>query len=76
MISFSSSYSQNFDSLASSGTSLSWSNDVTLAGWFLFRQSANGPEAITGYALARAASIRAASTVMAQPVPATVPWAA
>ena len=50
MISFSSSYSQNFDSLASSGAALSWSNDVTLPGWFLFRQPANGPVAITSYA--------------------------
>ena len=50
MISFSSSYSQNFDSLASSGTALSWTNDVTLPGWFLFRQPANGPVAITSYA--------------------------
>ena len=56
MISFSSSYSQNFDSLASSGTPLSWSNDVTLEGWFLFRQSATGPEAITGYAFGSGSS--------------------
>jgi len=49
MILFSSSYSQNFDSLASSGTGLTWSNDVTLPGWFLFRQPAKGV-AITGYA--------------------------
>ena len=50
MISFSSSYSQNFDSLASSGTGLSWSNDVTLEGWFLFRQPASTPVALTSYA--------------------------
>jgi len=50
MISFSSSYSQNFDSLASSGAAMTWSNDVTLPGWFLFRQPANGPVAITSYA--------------------------
>ncbi len=50
MISFSSSYSQNFDSLASSGAALSWTNDVTLPGWFLFRQPANGPVALTSYA--------------------------
>jgi hypothetical protein len=50
MISFSSSYSQNFDNLVSSGTALSWINDVTLPGWFLFRQPANGPVAITSYA--------------------------
>lgn len=49
MISFSSSYSQNFDSLASSGTALSWNNDGTLPGWFLFRQPTNGPVAITSY---------------------------
>jgi hypothetical protein len=51
MISFSSSYSQNFDSLASSGAALSWSNDVTLEGWFLFRQPATGPVALTSYAV-------------------------
>jgi predicted extracellular nuclease len=50
MISFSSSYSQNFDSLASSGTALSWTNDVTLPGWFLFRQPATGPVALASYA--------------------------
>ncbi len=49
MISFSSSYSQNFDSLASSV--LSWTNDVTLPGWFLFRQPASGPVALTSYAV-------------------------
>ncbi len=32
-------YSQNFDTLTNSGTNLSWTNDSTLAGWFLFKQS-------------------------------------
>jgi hypothetical protein len=32
--------SQNFDSLASSGTANAWSNDVTLDGWYLFAQPA------------------------------------
>ena len=54
MISFSSSYSQNFDSL--DGVSLSWTNDVTLPGWFLFRPPANNPVAITGYAFGTGSS--------------------
>jgi hypothetical protein len=41
-------YSQNFDTLASSGTSHQWSNNSTLAGWFLYRQPAPGT-AITTY---------------------------
>ena len=32
----SSTYSQDFDSLASTGTTNAWSNDVTLTGWSLF----------------------------------------
>jgi hypothetical protein len=43
-----STYTQNFDSLASSGTSITWDNNVTLPGWFLFRQPAPGT-AITNY---------------------------
>jgi hypothetical protein len=43
-------YSQNFDSLISSGTSQPWSNDSTLQGWHLFRQDGvNPPVAITTY---------------------------
>ncbi|OQW94250.1 MAG: hypothetical protein BWK79_06860 [Beggiatoa sp. IS2] len=41
-------YSQNFNSLASSGTSIVWTNDSTLSGWFLFRQPAPGT-ALTTY---------------------------
>jgi hypothetical protein len=35
-------YSQNFDSLPSSGTAVSWTNDSTLPGWSLFVQPAPG----------------------------------
>jgi predicted extracellular nuclease len=41
-IQFNGSYSQNFDTLASSNTSIPWANDVTLPGWFLFRQPTPG----------------------------------
>ncbi|MDX2228739.1 MAG: cadherin-like domain-containing protein [Leptolyngbyaceae cyanobacterium bins.349] len=41
-INFTGSYSQNFDSLALSGTSNPWTNTVTLPGWYLFRQPAPG----------------------------------
>ena len=47
-INFFGSYSQNFDSLAASGTGNTWSNGSTLAGWSLFRQPAPGT-AITAY---------------------------
>jgi len=42
-------YSQNFDSLATSGATNAWVNDSTLAGWSLFRQPVPGT-AITAYA--------------------------
>jgi hypothetical protein len=43
-------YTQDFDSLISSGTSQPWTNDSTLMGWHLFRQdAANPPVAITAY---------------------------
>ncbi|MEN9775849.1 MAG: hypothetical protein RL322_2919, partial [Pseudomonadota bacterium] len=35
-------YTQKFDSLPSSGTSITWINDSTLSGWSLFRQPAPG----------------------------------
>lgn len=35
-------YSQNFDTLASSGTGIEWNNNSTLPGWFLYRQPAPG----------------------------------
>lgn len=41
-------YSQNFDSLAASGTAITWANDSTLPGWSLFRQPGPGT-AITAY---------------------------
>ena len=34
-------YSQNFDSLASAGTNIAWTNDSTLPGWFLFVSNGN-----------------------------------
>ena len=48
-INYSGSYSQNFDSLASSGTSKNWENDITIPGWFLFRQPTSAPVAVTTY---------------------------
>lgn len=47
-INFNGSYSQTFDSLLSSGTGNAWSNDVTIPGWFLFRQPVPGTD-ITAY---------------------------
>lgn len=40
------SYGQDFNTLASSGTSSAWTNDSTLAGWSLFNKT---PSAITTY---------------------------
>lgn len=48
-VSFSGNYSQNFDGLASSGTGNAWANDVTLAGWQLFRQPAATPVVTSSY---------------------------
>jgi hypothetical protein len=45
----SSTYSQSFDSLATTGSSNPWLNDSTLAGWSLFRQPLPGT-ALTTYA--------------------------
>jgi hypothetical protein len=45
-------YSQDFDSLAASGTGNAWVNDTTLPGWSLFRVTSNSdptPAAITTY---------------------------
>ena len=47
--SFSGSYSQSFDTLAASGSGNAWTNDLTLPGWFLFRQPAASPVAISSY---------------------------
>ena len=47
--SFSGSYSQSFDTLAASGSGNAWTNDQTLPGWFLFRQPAASPVAISSY---------------------------
>ena len=41
-------YSQSFDTLATSGSSVAWANDSTIQGWSLFRQPAPGT-AVTGY---------------------------
>ena len=41
--------SQNFDGLLTTGTANAWTNDVTLAGWHLFRQPAAAPVAIATY---------------------------
>lgn len=35
-VSFSGSYSQNFDALANSGTTAAWLNDSTITGWYLY----------------------------------------
>ena len=43
-----STYSQDFDSLASSGTGNAWLNDSTISGWYLFQQ-AGGGTAIASY---------------------------
>jgi hypothetical protein len=42
-------YTQGFDTLATSGTTNAWSNNGTIQGWYLFRQSADAPVAITTY---------------------------
>lgn len=45
-------YSQDFDSLASTGTNVSWANDSTIAGWNLFRRTNatdTTPVAMTSY---------------------------
>ena len=47
-VNFTGSYSQDFDTLASSGSSNAWTNDTTLSGWHLFRQPTPGT-AITTY---------------------------
>jgi len=40
-------YSQTFDTLPTGGASLAWSNDSTLAGWFLYRQPSPGTSITT-----------------------------
>ncbi|MEG4993174.1 CARDB domain-containing protein [Microcoleus sp. B4-D1] len=48
-VNFAGSYTQNFDSLANTGTP-TWTNDTTLPGWFLYRQPATpAATAITAY---------------------------
>ncbi|WP_307731699.1 Calx-beta domain-containing protein, partial [Microseira wollei] len=47
-VSFNGSYSQNFDNLANTGTNVTWTNDTTLSGWFLFSQPSPGT-ALTTY---------------------------
>lgn len=46
-ISFNGSYTQTFDTLATSGTGVGWTNDGTLSGWSLFRQPAPGTAVAT-----------------------------
>lgn len=41
-ISFTGSYTENFDSLPSSGAAAPWTNDSTLSGWSLFKRPAPG----------------------------------
>lgn len=41
-ISFTGSYSQNFDALAITGSANAWANDSTLAGWHLFNSAGAG----------------------------------
>ncbi len=41
-------YNQNFNTLASTGTGVTWTNNITIPGWFLFRQPAPGT-ALTAY---------------------------
>jgi hypothetical protein len=53
IITDSSTYTQNFDTLAAVGTNVTWLNDNTLPGWSLFRQPAPGT-AITTYTATRA----------------------
>jgi hypothetical protein len=48
-------YSQDFDSLATSGASNSWTNDSTLPGWSLFRRPAPGT-ALATYAAGNGSS--------------------
>ncbi len=48
-VSFDDLYSQNFNTLSAVAGSSVWTNDVTLAGWFLFRQPATAPVAITSF---------------------------
>ena len=47
-VNFTGSYTQNFDSLANTGTSNVWANDSTILGWSLFKQPTPGT-AITTY---------------------------
>jgi len=47
--SFTGTYTQSFDSLAATGSGISWTNDLTLSGWYLFRQPAATPIALTAY---------------------------
>ncbi|MFN7899948.1 MAG: ExeM/NucH family extracellular endonuclease, partial [Synechococcaceae cyanobacterium] len=50
-VSFVDLYQQNFNTLASTGTSVTWANDVSLPGWFLFRQPVSAPAALITYSV-------------------------
>ncbi|MGL5192921.1 MAG: hypothetical protein ACRC8Y_04900, partial [Chroococcales cyanobacterium] len=43
-IAFQGAYFQDFDSLATTGTNIPWTNHSTLPGWYLFRQPKPGTE--------------------------------
>lgn len=55
-VSFAGLYSQNFDGLAPAGAGLSWTNNLTLPGWFLYRQSRGGPVELTTYSAGNGSS--------------------
>lgn len=50
---FNGTYTQNFDTLATSGTGLAWANNSTLPGWFLFNKNL---ASITSYVAGNGAS--------------------
>lgn len=46
-VSFTGTYAQNFDTLPIGGTAITWINDLTVAGWSLFRQPVPGSAVTT-----------------------------
>ena len=53
-------YTQNFNTLATSGSANAWSNNTTIQGWFLYNQAAGGT-AITAYGTDNAAGTNTGS---------------
>lgn len=53
-------YTQNFNTLATSGSANAWSNNSTIPGWFLYNQAAGGT-AITAYGTDNAAGTNTGS---------------